>query len=242
VLHAIAPAEALEQIVALRVHIDDSTIDNGPLRVLAGTHLAGVLNGAEIDQRASEIAAVDCLANAGGVIAMKPLLLHASSKARSEHSRRVIHIEYAPKKDIADGLELAITRLHSDSLSAFAGRWLANLEQSKRHPANLFQSASMDIEASGDTLTIVDRLVLESGDTHHGKNVMQVDGLEHSTDGLGNAIVATQIGARVIDVVGIHVAGDGGRLRYEVSEDGRTLTTSDDAGLMRVVFDCAESR
>src|SRR5688572_15245326 len=34
VLNAIAPATALEQIVALRVHLDDSTAENGPLRVL----------------------------------------------------------------------------------------------------------------------------------------------------------------------------------------------------------------
>src|SRR5262249_51120692 len=34
VLYAHAPAQALEQIVALRVHLDDSSNENGPLRVL----------------------------------------------------------------------------------------------------------------------------------------------------------------------------------------------------------------
>jgi hypothetical protein len=117
------------------------------------------------------------------------------------------------------------------------GRWIANLEESKRHPANPFQGASLEIEAAGDTLTIVDRLVLESGDTHQGRNVMHLDGHEHPTDGLGNGVIATRLGPRAIDVVGLHAAGDGGRLRYEVSADGRTLTVSDAAGLMRVVFD-----
>jgi len=126
-------------------------------------------------------------------------------------------------------------------LGAFAGRWLANLGQSTRHPANAFQSASLEIAATGDTLTMVDRLVLESGDTHHGKNVMTVDGLEHSTDGLGNRVTATQLGPRLIEAVGLHVAGDGGHLRYEVSEDGRTLTVSEMAGAMRVVFDRVEN-
>ena len=130
--------------------------------------------------------------------------------------------------------------LSPDSLIAFVGRWVASLERSKRHPANAFQSASLDIEVTGDTLAIVDRLVLESGDTHQGKNVMQVDGLEHPTDGLGNRVAATQLGPRVIEAVGLHVAGDGGRLRYEVSEDGLTLTVFDAAGLMRVVFDRAD--
>jgi hypothetical protein len=123
-----------------------------------------------------------------------------------------------------------------DSLHAFVGRWVARLEESTRHPANAFQSASMDIEKIGDTLAIDDRLVVESGDTHQGKNVLHVDGLEHHTDGLGNRVVATQLGPRLIEAVGLHVAGDGGRVRYEVSEDDRTLTVSDDAGLMRVVF------
>ena len=126
------------------------------------------------------------------------------------------------------------------SLDGFVGGWVASIERSKRHPANAFHSASLSIEATGDTLAIVDRLVLESGDTHQGKNVMSVDGLEHPTDGLGNRVAATQLGPRVIEAVGLHVAGDGGRLRYEVSEDGRTLTVSDDAGLMRVVFDRAD--
>jgi hypothetical protein len=51
---------------------------------------------------------VDCLVGAGGVVAMRPLLLHASSKAESDRPRRVIHIEYADSADMGDGLELAI--------------------------------------------------------------------------------------------------------------------------------------
>jgi hypothetical protein len=38
VAYAHAPAEALSGVVALRVHLDDSQPDNGPLRVLPGTH------------------------------------------------------------------------------------------------------------------------------------------------------------------------------------------------------------
>jgi hypothetical protein len=109
VLHAIAPPTALDQVVALRVHIDDSTLENGPLRVLPGTHSAGVLSESAISQVVGEATAIDCVVDAGGVIAMKPLLLHASSKARSEHPRRVIHIEYATTKNLAEGLELAVT-------------------------------------------------------------------------------------------------------------------------------------
>jgi ectoine hydroxylase-related dioxygenase (phytanoyl-CoA dioxygenase family) len=39
--YAHAPATALSQVLALRVHLDDSTAENGPLRVLPGTHSRG---------------------------------------------------------------------------------------------------------------------------------------------------------------------------------------------------------
>ena len=41
VLYAHAPAEALTRIVALRVHLDDSLAENGPLRVIPGSHSGG---------------------------------------------------------------------------------------------------------------------------------------------------------------------------------------------------------
>jgi Phytanoyl-CoA dioxygenase (PhyH) len=37
-----APAAPLSRVIALRLHIDDSRADNGPLRVLPGTHTMGV--------------------------------------------------------------------------------------------------------------------------------------------------------------------------------------------------------
>jgi ectoine hydroxylase-related dioxygenase (phytanoyl-CoA dioxygenase family) len=107
VLHAIAPAAALETIVALRVHLDNSTHDNGPLRVLPGTHACGLLTHADIQQLADAITPVDCLSCAGGVVAMRPLLVHASSKAKDAQPRRVLHIEYAASVRLGFGIELA---------------------------------------------------------------------------------------------------------------------------------------
>jgi ectoine hydroxylase-related dioxygenase (phytanoyl-CoA dioxygenase family) len=92
----------------LRLHIDDSDADNGPLRVLPGTHRMGVLSDAEIGQLAREIPPVDCVVPAGGVVAMRPLLIHASSKAESNRRRRVLHIEYSDSLHMTDDLELAM--------------------------------------------------------------------------------------------------------------------------------------
>ncbi len=108
VIYAHAPAPALAQILALRIHLDDSTDKNGPLRVLPGTHIMGVLTDDTIERLASEITAVDCLVAAGGVVAMRPLIVHASSKSVTETPRRVLHIEYAARMAIADCLELAV--------------------------------------------------------------------------------------------------------------------------------------
>ena len=108
VLHANAPADTLEKIVALRVHLEDSAESNGPLRVLPGTHAAGVLSHDAIQRAAASVRPVDCVASAGGVVAMRPLVVHASSKSTDERPRRVLHLEYAASLHIAPGVELAV--------------------------------------------------------------------------------------------------------------------------------------
>lgn len=106
--YAHAPAMVLSRVVALRLHFDDSREDNGPLRVLPGTHTLGVLSEADTDRLVREIPPVDCLVSSGGIIAMRPLILHASSKAETDHPRRVLHIEYVDSLEVDDGLRIAI--------------------------------------------------------------------------------------------------------------------------------------
>ena len=88
VTYALAPAFALGQVVALRMHLDDSRLDNGPLRVLPGTHALGLLTESGIARLTTQVSGVDCTVPAGGVVAMRPLIVHASSKAESEPLRR----------------------------------------------------------------------------------------------------------------------------------------------------------
>jgi ectoine hydroxylase-related dioxygenase (phytanoyl-CoA dioxygenase family) len=107
--YAHAPAAALSQVLALRIHLDDSTAMNGPLRVLPGTHTSGVLDDDRIHEIATKIDPVECLVSAGGILAMRPLLIHSSSKSHAAADRRVLHIEYAARPSIAAPLELAVT-------------------------------------------------------------------------------------------------------------------------------------
>jgi ectoine hydroxylase-related dioxygenase (phytanoyl-CoA dioxygenase family) len=104
--YAHAPADALQRIVALRLHLDDSTADNGPLRVLPGTHGLGVLTDAQLHQQSKCMESRECCARAGSVVAMRPLIIHASSKCRSAKPRRVLHIEYTASLQIAPGVQL----------------------------------------------------------------------------------------------------------------------------------------
>lgn len=106
--YAHASTAALSQVLALRVSLDDSTAENGPLRVLPGTHRLGVLTDDAVHVLSAERPPVDCIVAKGGVLAMRPLLIHSSSKSRTDEPRRVLHIEYAASDSIADPLRLAI--------------------------------------------------------------------------------------------------------------------------------------
>jgi ectoine hydroxylase-related dioxygenase (phytanoyl-CoA dioxygenase family) len=84
VICAHAPASALERVLAIRVHLDDSTAENGPLKVLPATHNLGVLSDDAIHELAERMPAVQCGVGCGGLILMKPLLVHASSKSQND--------------------------------------------------------------------------------------------------------------------------------------------------------------
>ena len=106
VVYAHAPADALAKVVALRLHLDDSTLENGPLRVLPGTQESGVLSDPQIHEFAERVEPVVCTVARGGVLVMRPLLVHASSKSLGPMPRRVLHFEYAASEVLGNGLQL----------------------------------------------------------------------------------------------------------------------------------------
>jgi ectoine hydroxylase-related dioxygenase (phytanoyl-CoA dioxygenase family) len=108
VLFAHAPRWALDKVIALRIHLDDSTVLNGPLRVIPGTHALGVLPESKVIRIAHAQNSIDCICEKGGVIAMRPLLIHASSKVIHDMPRRVLHIEYTDSLDFTDDVRIAI--------------------------------------------------------------------------------------------------------------------------------------
>jgi ectoine hydroxylase-related dioxygenase (phytanoyl-CoA dioxygenase family) len=95
--HVRPPPSVLENMLAVRVHLDDCGDNNGPLRILPGTHSLGVLSDSEISG-VSKDREVVCSVQRGDLILMRPLILHASSAAREANSRRVVHIEFAAQE------------------------------------------------------------------------------------------------------------------------------------------------
>jgi ectoine hydroxylase-related dioxygenase (phytanoyl-CoA dioxygenase family) len=93
--HVRPPVEVLERMVTLRVHLDDCGVDQGPLRVVPGSHAEGRLEVAATQRWVERGNLVTCLVPRGGVVMMRPLILHASSPADSPRRRRVVHLEYA---------------------------------------------------------------------------------------------------------------------------------------------------
>ena len=96
VLYVRPPLAVLRQLVAVRVHLDRCGAEDGPLRVVPGSHQRGLI--ADKDAIASRVAGLEvtCLAGKGDALVMRPLLLHASSKGSGEGRRRVLHFVYGP--------------------------------------------------------------------------------------------------------------------------------------------------
>ena len=93
--HCQPPDEVLARMVAVRLHLDPCAADNGTLRVLPGTHRNGRLSDDAVDRCRAVTPEVTCIAEAGDALLMRPLLLHASSAARSPAHRRVLQLEFA---------------------------------------------------------------------------------------------------------------------------------------------------
>ncbi len=87
------PLEVLESNFTIRIHLDDTDENNGALRVIAGSHLKGICrpDTTYLSRNQESL----CSVPRGGIMLMRPLLLHASSRTTNDKQRRVIHIEFS---------------------------------------------------------------------------------------------------------------------------------------------------
>ena len=92
--HLQPPRAILEQMLTVKIHLDRTDESNGALKVIPGSHRQGKLSNLEIDRWKQVSTGISCNYEAGGILLMRPLLLHASSIAIVPSYRRVIHLEY----------------------------------------------------------------------------------------------------------------------------------------------------
>ena len=90
------PAELLEQLVAIRLHLDPCTEADGPLQFIPGSHTQGRIGAVLAADWRRLRPLITCTANPGDALAMRPLTLHTSSKASGTSLRRVLHVVFGP--------------------------------------------------------------------------------------------------------------------------------------------------
>lgn len=89
------PLDILENIFTIRIHLDDTDENNGALKVIDGSHLKKIFRPETINYANEK--EIFCNVEAGGIMLMKPLLLHGSNRTSNQKRRRVIHIEFSNK-------------------------------------------------------------------------------------------------------------------------------------------------
>lgn len=100
----------MKNIFTIRIHLDATDENNGALRVVPKSHLKKIYRQETIDWNIET--EESCNVEKGGVMIMKPLLLHSSRRTTNNKKRRVIHIEFSNQelpKDLNWAEKLALS-------------------------------------------------------------------------------------------------------------------------------------
>ena len=87
------PLNILQDNFTIRIHLDNTNEENGALKVIPTSHLKGIYRPETIDWTTET--EISCNVKKGGVMFMKPLLLHSSGRTTNNSKRRVLHIEFS---------------------------------------------------------------------------------------------------------------------------------------------------
>jgi Glyoxalase superfamily protein len=117
---------------------------------------------------------------------------------------------------------------------ALAGAWKANVAESTQHPDNPFRSAALEFAIDGDLVTITDVVVDASGREERGRNTLHADGAERAY-AHGYVVAARWLSPSALEAIVTRGGTIEGRVAYEVSADGKTLTLT--TGEQRMTFE-----
>jgi ectoine hydroxylase-related dioxygenase (phytanoyl-CoA dioxygenase family) len=87
------PINILQNNFTVRIHLDDTDETNGALKVIPSSYNKGICRPETINWEFEKEVIVNV--NRGGIMIMRPLLLHASNRSTGNKRRRVVHIEFS---------------------------------------------------------------------------------------------------------------------------------------------------
>ena len=93
--HCEPPENILENMLAIRVHLDDADSQTGALEILKGSHKFGKVTADQIKNIVDNCAPMTCSAKTGDILIMKMLTLHRSKPSMRDAPRRAIRIDYS---------------------------------------------------------------------------------------------------------------------------------------------------
>lgn len=139
---------------------------------------------------------------------------------------------------------LTVALVNQGGVSAnhpFAGHWNADIAASRFNGAIAVKAASLEFVVKAETVEITDRTIdFSNRDVGTGTTSLRTDGEPHPHDELlaGLTVVARWRGQRLLDTVMTRGNGVVDHVTYEISDDGRTLTTktAGPLGTQEIVF------
>ena len=151
-----------------------------------------------------------------------------ASMQQRDPSTQLADAQFALARDYGfDSWPKLKAHVESAVTSPFTGRWVADVARSTRHPANLFQTATIVFSVHGHSVDVSNVVVEEDGKVVRGRYTFQADGVEYpQTHGI--SLKAWWRDDRTLDTRAVQDGRVVGRGTYRVSEDGRTLTITND--------------
>ncbi|KAB7615354.1 phytanoyl-CoA dioxygenase family protein [Amylibacter sp. SFDW26] len=95
VWHCEPPTDILENMLFVRLHLDDSTFENGPMEIIPRSHKLGIIPAVDADAISNKMASHICTAKRGDILIMNMLILHRSKPSKNPSPRRTLRIDYA---------------------------------------------------------------------------------------------------------------------------------------------------
>lgn len=93
--HCEPPQAVLEDMLFVRVHLDDTDRSNGAMEIAVGSHADGVVHSINAEKVANTYQIETCAAKRGDVLILKMLTLHSSKPAKVQSERRVLRLDFA---------------------------------------------------------------------------------------------------------------------------------------------------